>query len=213
MADATEWVVVVPVKELHLAKTRLVDLAHADRADLALAMAGDVIAAARASVAVAGVVVVTNDLRAAALADQLGARVVADATDSGLDAALVDVARAAAALWPRAGIAAVSSDLPCATGPDLTLLLGRAATHPRAVLADRGGDGTTVLVAAPGVPLGPSYGAGSRARHVRSGAEQIDPTGLDGLSLDVDTPKDLADALALGVGERTAAVMLRARTR
>ncbi len=206
------WVVVVPVKELRLAKSRLAHLSPSARADLALAMASDVVAAAVTAPTVSGVVVVTNDARAAAELGVLGARVIADASDSGLDDALVDGARTARSLWPRDGVAAVSSDLPCATPEALAILLDRAVGVSLGVLADRRGDGTTVLTAAPGSDLTPSYGPASRARHVLGGHVQLDAGGLDRLCLDVDTSDDLADALALGVGGHTSAVMLRAGT-
>lgn len=206
------WVVVVPVKELPLAKSRLDHLSAEVRADLALAMASDVVTAALAAPAVTGVVVVTNDARAAQALGGLGARVVADASDSGLDDALVDGARTARVLWPRAGVAAMSSDLPCATAAAVQDLLIRAAGVRLGVLADRRGDGTTVLTAAPGSGLTPSYGPASRARHVMGGHVQLDGRGLDALCLDVDTPEDLADAVLAGVGPHTSAVMLRAGT-
>ncbi|HVF20565.1 MAG TPA: 2-phospho-L-lactate guanylyltransferase [Mycobacteriales bacterium] len=206
------WVVIVPVKELHLAKSRLHELSDQRRVDLALAMAADVVSAAAAAASVRGVVVVTNDARAAALTAELGARVIADASDSGLDDALVDAARTARSVWPRCGLVAVSSDLPCATPTAIDTLVRRAGTVDRGVLADRRGDGTTVLTAGPTAELTPSYGAASRARHVLGGATQLDASGLESLCLDVDTPSDLADALSLGVGPHTSAVMLRADT-
>src|SRR4051794_34122208 len=109
--DAVRWAVVVPVKELPVAKTRLA-LAPDERAALALAMACDVVACAVSCDAVDGVVVVTNDARAAASLGPLGARVVADVADAGLNPALVDGARVARGWWPRAGVAALAADLP-----------------------------------------------------------------------------------------------------
>lgn len=203
----------MPVKELRLAKSRLHHLEAGARSALALAMASDVVAAARAARSVTAVVVVTNDVVAAARLEELGARVVADVTDSGLDDALENAARTAAALWPRCGVVALSSDLPCASAAALDRFLERAAGHERAVLADRLGDGTTLLAAAPGVALNPRYGAASRARHVLDGAHQVAAAGLERLTLDVDTPADLEAALALGVGPHTSAVMLPADDR
>ncbi|MCA1825084.1 MAG: hypothetical protein LC640_12700, partial [Frankia sp.] len=69
---ARGWVVVMPVKELAVAKTRLTG-APGDRAELALAMAADVASAAVACPLVTAVVVVTNDPRAADRLRALGA--------------------------------------------------------------------------------------------------------------------------------------------
>ncbi|MGX5656767.1 2-phospho-L-lactate guanylyltransferase, partial [Geodermatophilus nigrescens] len=67
------WSLVVPAKRLGAAKTRLAPLTgggHGDRPDLhaslVLALLADTVAAARACPAVAAVVVVTDDERAAA---------------------------------------------------------------------------------------------------------------------------------------------------
>jgi len=209
MAAETSWVVVVPVKELHTAKSRLVDRSGVARADLALAMVGDVVSAAIDTPSVAAVLVVTNDLRAAASLEALGARIVADVTDSGLNDALSGTARLARVMWPRSGICALSGDLPCADAATLAVALDRAAEHPRAVLPDRRGDGTTMLTAGAGCELAPRYGVASRSDHLQTGARQLDTDGLERLRLDVDTPADLDAALLLGVGPRTtAAVML-----
>ncbi len=207
MVEETSWVVVVPVKELHLAKSRLVAFTTVQRANFALAMASDVVAAALQTPSVAAVIVVTNDVRAAADLGALGARVVADVTDSGLDDALTGAARYARVLWPRNGICALAGDLPCADASTIGIALDRAAGHERAVLPDRRGDGTTLLTARPDIDLAPRYGIASRSEHIRTGAQQLSTTGLDRLQIDVDTGADLTDALTLGVGRRTTAAL------
>lgn len=58
-------------------------------------------------------------------------------------------------------------------------------------------------MATPGVPLDPRFGAGSAAAHAASGARAV-TAGVPTLRRDVDTPDDLAAAIALGVGPRTA---------
>ena len=55
------WSLVIPVKVLALAKSRLTGLPAADREKLALAMAADTLAAAAAAAPVAAVLVVTDD--------------------------------------------------------------------------------------------------------------------------------------------------------
>ena len=209
--EDVRWAVVVPVKELPVAKTRL-GLGDADRMDLALAMACDVVAAAAGCPVVAGVLVVTNDLRAAEALEPLGARVVADTSDAGLNPALSDGARYARALWPRDGVASLSSDLPAATPDQLAGALRAAAAYDRAVLPDARGDGTTLLTARPGVDLAPRYGVSSRSAHVLAGAVQLPMGTWPGLERDVDTPADLAAALALGVGEATTRLAARLTT-
>lgn len=200
------WAVVVPVKELPVAKTRLV-LPAAEREALALAMALDVVRAAVACPVVDGVLAVTNDARAAAALAPLGARVVADGSDAGLNPALVDGARLARNLWPRHGVAALASDLPCVTATELAGALGAAAAFGTAVLPDDRGDGTTLLTAGPGHDLDPRYGSASRHAHVAAGAVQLPRGSWPTLERDVDTPDDLVAALALGVGPATFAAL------
>src|SRR5215470_13268015 len=66
------WSLVVPVKVLARAKTRLASLAGADRPALALAMAADTVAAALDCPQVGRVIVVTDDPQAAEVLADLG---------------------------------------------------------------------------------------------------------------------------------------------
>ncbi|MCM0678273.1 2-phospho-L-lactate guanylyltransferase, partial [Micromonospora phytophila] len=82
------WTVVVPVKPLAAAKSRLRGaLPAVPHEVLALALAADTVRAVRACPAVAEVLVVTDDDRVAAVARRAGARVLPDAPDAGLNAA------------------------------------------------------------------------------------------------------------------------------
>jgi 2-phospho-L-lactate guanylyltransferase len=201
---AVSWGLVVPVKRLALAKTRLSSYGDVLRSDLALAFAVDVVTAARAATSVAEVVVVTDDPRAADVLAAAGARVVPDAPDAGLNPALVHgVAQLSAGL----GAATVSADLPALRPADLDDALREVPDGGRGFVVDTAGTGTTLLAAAPGAALTPAYGHASRAVHVRSGAVEL--PGAPGLRLDVDTPEDLAAALLLGLGAATAAVVGR----
>jgi 2-phospho-L-lactate guanylyltransferase len=193
------WGVVVPVKRLALAKTRLV-IDDDSRERLALAFAEDVVLAALSCQLVRRVLVVTDDPRAAAAVAALGADVAPDRPDAGLNPALAHGAQVLRAQDARLGVATVSSDLPALRADDLAEMLAAAVT--RTFVADAAGIGTTVLAAPGGTPLDPRYGPASRAAHRASGA--VETAGAASLRRDVDTPADLADALELGVGPRTA---------
>ncbi|MCW2621818.1 MAG: CofC, 2-Phospho-l-lactate Guanylyltransferase [Frankiales bacterium] len=197
------WGLVVPVKVLHLAKSRLAPYGDVARAELALAFAGDVVAAALRCASVCQVVIVTDDVRAAAALAGPGARVEPDVPDAGLNPALAHGAALLRAQHPALGVAALSSDLPSLRPEDLEAAL--AAVRDRAFVADEAGIGTTLLAAAPGHDLRPEYGPQSRARHLASGAVEL--PGTPALRRDVDTPADLAAALRLGVGPRTEAAV------
>lgn len=198
------WGVVVPVKRLAVAKSRLAAYGEQERRDLALAFAADVVAAALACELVAQVLVVTDDSQAAAALRALGARVAPDDPDAGLNPALEHGAELLRAGHPELGVVTVSSDLPALRPQDLAAVLAAVPPGGRAFVADSAGTGTTLLAAAAPARLGAAYGPGSRARHLASGALELE--GPAALRRDVDTPADLQEALALGVGARTAAV-------
>jgi 2-phospho-L-lactate/phosphoenolpyruvate guanylyltransferase len=202
------WSVVIPVKRLPLAKSRLNDGTRPPGAHrgLALALALDTASAALACPQVARVVAVTDDGQAAQRLAALGAVVVPDQPDGGLNPALEYGAGRAAALGPVDGVAVLSADLAALRPAELTAALAAAAGHPRAFVPDAAGTGTTLLAALPGVPLGPRYGPRSRAAHRESGAVEL--TGdWPSLRRDVDTAVDLAEAARLGLGPATSAAV------
>jgi 2-phospho-L-lactate/phosphoenolpyruvate guanylyltransferase len=201
-ADGDRWSVLVPVKRLNVAKSRLA-VVEPDRVRLALAMACDTVRAAVGCDEVAEVVVISNDRDAAAALSALGARVVDDAPDAGLNPALRHGATAARCDL----VAALSSDLPALRSVDLGDVLRRAAAHRRAVVGDLAGSGTTMLTARSRLDLAPQFGPGSRRAHVASGAVDLSADTAASLRHDVDTVSDLRAAMALGVGSDTARVM------
>ncbi|MEG3629067.1 2-phospho-L-lactate guanylyltransferase [Streptomyces poriticola] len=206
-----QWTLVVPVKPLARAKSRLADTADDGvRPSLALAFALDTVAAALACPAVADVAVVTGDGRAGRALAALGAGLVTDEPAAGgLNAALAHAARAVRGSHPKSPVAALNADLPALRPTELARVLEAAGKFPRAFLADAAGIGTTLLTAAPGHDLGPAFGADSRDRHRTGGAVELALDSVDSVRQDVDTGADLRAALALGVGAHTAAAAAR----
>ncbi|MEW2428315.1 2-phospho-L-lactate guanylyltransferase [Micromonospora sp. NPDC047644] len=204
------WAVVVPVKRLTVAKSRLRGaLPGVPHEELALALAADTLRAVLACPAVAEVLVVTDDARVAGAARAAGAGVLPDEPDAGLNAAFRHGAARAAAGW----VAGITADVPALRPAELAGALlaaqnGRAGV--RRFLPDAPGGGTVLLTAGPGVPLDPRFGVGSAVAHAASGAL---PLGGDWPSLrrDVDTAADLAAAARLGLGPRTAALVAAGR--
>lgn len=202
------WAVLLAVKPLPLAKSRL---DRADRSQLTLAMAADTAAAAALVAAVELVMVVTDDADARAMLEPF-AVVVPDAPNDGLNPALLHAAAEANRRWPHAGVVVLAADLPALRPEALAAALELASRHPRAVVADAMGTGTVLLSAAAGITLEPSFGPGSRQRHLDTGVVDLTdslPPGdaTEGLRHDVDTNADLEVAIRLGVGPRTAHVL------
>jgi 2-phospho-L-lactate/phosphoenolpyruvate guanylyltransferase len=156
MSDSApfSWTVLLPVKVLARAKSRLANLAGDRRGELALALASDTVSAVLACTEVARVVVVTSDPVAGPLLASLGAIVVDDepADRSGasagsdafgardgaqspvdlgvqdlLNAALRHGAAFAARRWPGTGLAALTADLPAVSPAELATALRAAA--------------------------------------------------------------------------------------
>jgi 2-phospho-L-lactate guanylyltransferase len=202
-ATALAWSVVIPVKVLAQAKSRLAGLADADREAVALAMAADTVAAALACQAVADVVVVSDDGAIRTEAEALGAEVITDRSKSGLNDALSVGAEHATARWPGRGLAALTADLPALSAAELTAALGAASAVTQAFVADAVGSGTTLYTALPGEAFAPLFGPQSRMRHRQAGVVELDLPGIPGLRRDVDTLADLRSAALIGLGRRT----------
>lgn len=200
------WSVIVPVKRPEVAKTRLADLAGSRRPAIARAFAADTVAAALACPEVAEVVVVTNDVQTAEAVMAMGATVVDDAPDAGLNAALRHGAQVARDRRPGAPTAALSADLPALRPDELATALRAAAAHPAAFVADVAGIGTTLYAVTGGTPFRPRFGGRSRATHRAAGAIEVVVAEIPSVRRDVDDAVDLWDALRLGVGPRTAAL-------
>jgi 2-phospho-L-lactate guanylyltransferase len=197
-ADRDQWSLLVPVKRLAIAKTRLV-LPSAERVEIALAMACDTVSACLECDVVGEVVVITDDARARDALAALGARVIDDRPDAGLNPALEHGARAAA--LPR--VAALSSDLPALRPADLGEVLRLAGGHVSTMVADVSGVGTTLLAARTIADFSPRFGGESRAAHVSAGAIDVSAVAADSVRHDVDTVAALSAAVELGVGAAT----------
>ena len=139
---------VVPVKRLGYALGRLSGvLDRADRRVLQSAMLGDVLAALAGSSRIGEIVVVTSDHRARAVAESVGARMVADHDPpEGINAA---VSRGVDALDAHSALVVVS-DLPLITPSDVDHLVGAAPAGEAVVLArSEDGTGTNAMLVTP----------------------------------------------------------------
>jgi 2-phospho-L-lactate guanylyltransferase len=202
----TRYAVLVPVKPPAVAKTRLGGLGDHARRDLATAFAVDTVDAALACSVVDRVLAVTDDhVLAQALADR-GADVIPDGTSHDLNATLVQAAAELHRRCPEARLAALCADLPALRPEELQVALDGSDPARMSFVPDLEGLGTTTVVA-PGLDTFlPSFGDGSRRRHLDAGAFEIDGIDVPGLRRDVDDPRSLTEALALGVGARTSLV-------
>ncbi|MGV9797031.1 2-phospho-L-lactate guanylyltransferase [Mycobacterium sp. NPDC003449] len=207
----TDVAVVIAVKRLTAAKTRLAPIFSAPtREAVVLAMLVDTVTAAAA---VAPVTVVTPDDVAADAARQLGAGVLDDPTPAGhrnpLNNAIAAAEHELRTTTPN--IVVLQGDLPALQAQEFAEALTAARAYPRSFVGDRHGTGTSALFSF-GVALAPRFGTDSAAHHRHSGA--IELTGAwPGLRCDIDTPDDLATARRLGVGPATSKAVAHYRQR
>lgn len=199
----------MPVKGGRSAKSRLVLSGQVDHAALARALALDALEAVLAA-GVADVLVVTGDAQVAAAARRRGALVRPD-PGAGLNAAVAAGLASATKARPECAVAVLLGDLPSLRRRDVSCALKACEAYPCSFVPDRQGHGTVLLAAAPGIPLRPSFGAGSARRHAAFATRlELD---LPRLRTDVDNADDLAAAAVLGLGARTCALLKPANTR
>lgn len=213
------WTIVVPVKALAGAKSRLAPAVTTPRRRaLVMAMATDVLRACLDAPCVSRVRVVSSDPDVEVLTLRVGAEFVAEPTaTSGVagDEApshhdTLNAALAAAFGDVPGPVGVVTADLPEMTAAHLGRILAVASGHPHSIVADHSGEGTTMAFwTGPATGRTPRFGVGSAARHrVEGGAVLLDGDAAPAAATrDVDTPVDLADLAGRPVGEATAVVI------
>lgn len=203
---ASTFCLLVPVKRVARAKSRLAPLGDAARRALVAAFALDTVSAALAAGRVGEVLVVTDDEDLAPRLAGLGAHVLPDGVAGDLNGSLLQAAAEAGRRWPGLAPAALCADLPALRPEELGRALRSAAAHPSSFVPDIAGVGTTMVLASSVELFRPRFGLGSREAHLVGGAHELVEIDVPTLRRDVDTPADLRDALRLGVGAHTARV-------
>ncbi len=191
-------IAILPVKSFGAAKQRLSGLlGRGSRHALARAMFADVLSALRHVPALDEVAVVTRDQSADWAARAERVLVLPDPAEAGQSAAaLIGVRHAISQGFDRALL--VPGDAPLLDPAELTALLTPQSADERgvAIVPDRHGTGTNALLLSPPDAFEPSFGPESYARHVAA-AEAAGIShwvaDLPSLTLDVDTPEDLAE--------------------
>ena len=162
---------VVPVKDTAQAKQRLAAvLSPAQRQDLALAMLADVLAALALVRDLAGILVVTADPAAAAIAGRHGARVVTEGARAGHTGAVAVAARQLG----RDGMLALPGDIPLVEPDDIRQLIvahGTGAQGAAFTIAPARDDrGSNAVLCSPAGAVALRFGADSFFPASRRGA-------------------------------------------
>jgi 2-phospho-L-lactate guanylyltransferase len=166
------------------------------RQALAQAMFSDVLSTLRRVPELDEIAVVTSDKAAESAASGERVTLLYDPAQTGQsDAALIGIRHALATGCDRALL--VPGDTPLLEPDDVARLI--RASSGVVIVPDRHGTGTNALVLAPPDAIGPSFGPDSCARHVAAAEAADVPHRVEevpGLTLDVDTPADLAELAA-----------------
>lgn len=185
---------ILPVKRLDAAKQRLAaGLDEERRRQLAGAMVADVLEAIGNARAIERLIVVSGDPIAQELASEAGAEVVPDPEDAGhVEAAQAGIARAEVEGAER--VVLLAGDCPLLDPRELDRLLTGVPGRYVGIVPDRHGTGTNALLLSPPDAIAPSFGEGSRTRHVEAARETGIPFAIEELpsiELDLDTPADV----------------------
>ena len=197
---------VVPVKNLGDAKQRLAGvLARPERAALFRAMLEDVLEALAGAASLAGIVLVTRDEEAIALAGRYGAECLIEPENRGHTEA-VELAAGALAERGAGALLQVPGDIPRVTAEEIEALIAAHAPAPSVTIApSRDHRGSNAVLCSPPDVLPFRFGDDSFHPHLAAArAIGIEPTVLErtGIGLDIDTPDDLEAFLASPSGTR-----------
>jgi 2-phospho-L-lactate guanylyltransferase len=202
----------VPIKRLDRAKSRLApSLGPGERKALAGATLCDVLGTLARVDALAGILVVTNDVEAASIATGFGAVVIPDLVEDGVNSAVQ-----LGICWlhnkQKAGVIVVPADVPFVTVNELMAVLAATRSSPVVIVPATRDGGTNILALLPPVLMPPAFGPDSFARHVAAAlsigfAPKI--LLLDGAGHDIDVAVDLVFDAGEGVASRTRACLER----
>ncbi|MGZ4269614.1 MAG: 2-phospho-L-lactate guanylyltransferase [Solirubrobacteraceae bacterium] len=185
---------VLPVKRFEGAKQRLdKTLTSGTRRVLAEAMVTDVLTALRRAKEIDAVVVVTGEASAQALARAYDAESIDDDDRGHSHAARSGIDWALERGYER--VLLVPGDCPALSPAEVDALVAGGPAPPAVtVVPDRHGTGTNALLLCPPTAITPSFGPGSRDRHVQAAREsgaECEIADVPSLVLDVDTADDL----------------------
>lgn len=189
------WIL-VPVKPLGQAKTRLAGVLSGDqRKRLAGAMLRRTLKVVVGLPQVVGTLVISRDATVRAIARDLGAHTLNESGPPALNSAL-EQATQTLINWRAEAVLILPADLPLINRADLSAVIERGGDPNTVVIGtDHEGNGTNIMLVRPVGLFSYAYGENSYEQHIRlakaAGAE-VKYCELERLQLDVDLPPDLA---------------------
>lgn len=207
---------VVPVKNLGNAKQRLAGvLDQPTRTTLFRAMLEDVLEAIAGATSLAGILLVTRDEEAIALAKRYGAECLIEPENRGHTAA-VELAAEVLAGRGAGALLQVPGDIPCVTAGEIEAVIEAHGPAPAVTIApSRDHRGSNAVLCSPPDVFPFRFGDDSFHPHLAAArAVGIEPTVIEraGIGLDIDTPDDM-EAFLASPSDTRAYRLLTARAR
>lgn len=198
---------IVPLKSLEAAKRRLAGmLSAAERRDLMLAMARDVLTALCQARQLSGILIVSRTPEADALAQTFSTERFAESPDADLPEALTQASAYLTRHFGARGVMVIPADVPLIRAAEIDdLLAGHVAMAEKrgavTVVPDGDNLGTNCLVLSPPDVIGFVFDGKSFRPHVDAAfARGLTPRIVQsrGFALDIDTEDDLRHLLEAG---------------
>ena len=185
---------IIPVKPLKNAKSRLSDVLTSDqRYELAQAMFRHVLSVVTTIQSITGVMVISRDTKALAIAREMGAKTIQESALSDLNPALLR-ATAVVRSWRADAVLVLPADLPFVHADDVRAMIRLSKERSVVIASDSRADGTNALLVRPPGLIEYEYGEASFQKHIASASRvgaEIASYHSDRLALDIDFPQDL----------------------
>lgn len=198
------WVI-IPVKPFARAKSRLsTALTQEQRQQLAETLMRHTINVVREIPQIAGVLVISRDTKALAIAREANAHTVQESGAPELNNALMRATQVVIG-WRAEAVLILPADLPLISSEDILSMINLGREENTVVIAtDRAQDGTNAMLIRPPGLIPYAYGQGSFERHkslAREAGAQVLMYHSERVVLDIDVPTDLENYAQASNGE------------
>jgi 2-phospho-L-lactate/phosphoenolpyruvate guanylyltransferase len=186
---------IVPVKPFNRSKSRLAGaLSAKQREQLSRQMLEQTLQTLKQVEEITGILVISRDTAALALARQYEAQTVQESGTPELNEALTRATQVVVATWNARSVLVLASDMPLLRAQDIREVVALSDTIGVVLASDRRNDGTNALLVRPPSLIPYRYGEGSFQRHIHEARQiGIEPHIYESptVALDIDVPVDL----------------------
>jgi 2-phospho-L-lactate/phosphoenolpyruvate guanylyltransferase len=186
---------IIPVKPFNRSKSRLAGVLSAKQRELlSRQMLEQTLQTLKQVEEITGILVISRDTAALALARHYEAQTVQESGTPELNEALTRATQVVVATWNARSVLVLASDMPLLRAQDIREVVALSDTIGVVLASDRRHDGTNALLVRPPSLIPYRYGEGSFQRHINEARQiGIEPRVYESptLALDIDVPVDL----------------------